>query len=137
MEVETVQEGKIEVFGKVPVKILEDTRVTHNELKVYTALVAYQGKNKSCYPRLQTISNRTKIHVRAVRRAVLGLIEKGWVTKVRRFGASNVYKCTVNNNIPMPEVNGRIIHCKQLDNSGAGKAVRKLMRTVNVPISGH
>ena len=136
MEQQEPKENKISkkfgIFGCVPIKILEDSRITFNQLKVYIALMAYQGVKESCYPSTNKIACRTKINERAVRRAILGLIKNGWIIRLRRIGMSNIYKCLLNNDIPKANISGRVIHCKQIDNSKQSVAVRELIRTVNV-----
>ncbi len=128
---------KLGIFGCVPIKILEDYRITYNQLKVYIALMAYQGVKDSCYPSTYKISCRTKINERSVRRAILNLIKNKWIERTRRFGMTNIYKCLLNSDIPAQNINGRIIHCKQIDNTRENVAVRRLLRTVNVHNDGH
>jgi DNA-binding MarR family transcriptional regulator len=58
----------------------------------------------TCYPGIETLAERTGYSEVTVSRAIKKLVEKGLVTKHRRFNTSNFYKV----NIPEKEKHTRV-----------------------------
>jgi hypothetical protein len=86
---------RLGVFGAVPMGMLQDKAVKPNSLKVYIALSSFQGTNDSCFPGLEKIAERAGIEsIPATSQAIHGLVETGWVEKIRRGkGLTNEYRC--------------------------------------------
>lgn len=81
------------IFGQTPIELLKEEWLTFNTLKVYIALVAYQGPNKQSFPSREEIADRAAMKPDKVSSALTTLVKNGWVARKRRMNASNIYKC--------------------------------------------
>jgi hypothetical protein len=86
---------RLGIFGAVPMGLLQDKTVKPNGIKAYIALSSFQGTNESCFPGLEKIAERAGIDsVPATSEAIRGLVQAGWVEKIRRGkGLTNEYRC--------------------------------------------
>lgn len=66
-----------------------------SELLVFTALASYWN-GKPVYPKIKTLSDNTALSDKAVRTALNGLLEKGYIIKSKRGKNANVYNINVN-----------------------------------------
>lgn len=66
-----------------------------SELLVFTTLATYWN-GKPVYPRISTLSENTTLSEKAVRTAINGLIQKGYLIKSKRGRNANVYNINVN-----------------------------------------
>lgn len=84
----------MDVFGMIPVKFLQDKRMTHNDLKVYAALSSFQGKKENSFPKRSNIAERAGIKEYAVSHSLQHLEVCGWIEKKKKgYGQGNIYKC--------------------------------------------
>lgn len=88
----------------VPVKFLQDKRMSHNDLKVYCAISSFQGDKGQAFPCQDKIIERSGIKQDAVTKSTKHLSECGWIEVVRRGrGLTNIYKCLTIETIPERE----------------------------------
>lgn len=73
-----------------------------SELLVFTALASYWN-GKPVYPCINTLSENTALSEKAVRTAINGLIEKGYIIKSKRGKNANVYNININKVISTTE----------------------------------
>lgn len=86
---------KYGVFGACPISILQDERITPNALRVYIALMSYQGTEDECFPTREKIAVRAGLNfAEKVSHALRILKDTGWVVVIQRGKKqSNVYRC--------------------------------------------
>ena len=81
------------LFGRVPVKLLLDRRVTWRDKAIYAAISSFAGNKESCFPSLRAIRERCGIAEETISRSTKHLEQAGWLGKVHRGkGISNVYR---------------------------------------------
>lgn len=94
------EKSRIGVWGSVPIALFHDKKdekgkrsnqVNRNEIIAYAVLSSFQGTNANCFPGIPMISARANMSTGAIKKAIAGLIKKGWVERRKRFGKSNVY----------------------------------------------
>ena len=88
----------INIFSIVPIEVLQDKRLTKNQLKVLIALFSFRGKNTDLvYPSREKISERCGIRTTTISLITTELSELGWVKKTGKGGFSKAtrYKLTV------------------------------------------
>jgi DNA-binding transcriptional MocR family regulator len=56
------------------------------ELQAYAALASYDWDGRGCWASLETLAADMGCSIDTVERAIAGLVEKGWVKKIRRGG---------------------------------------------------
>lgn len=66
-----------------------------SELLVFTALSSYWN-GRPVYPKITTLSENTALSDKAVRTALNGLLEKGYIIKSKRGKNANIYNLNVN-----------------------------------------
>ena len=66
-----------------------------SELLVFTALASYWN-GKPVYPKIKTLEDNTALSDKAVRTALNGLIDKGYILKSKRGKNANVYNINVS-----------------------------------------
>jgi len=83
---------EVEIYGKLPIKIILDKRMTLNDLRVISALSSFQGGKKNCFPSLRAISERSGVHSRHISKHTKRLERFGYL-KITRRGKriSNLY----------------------------------------------
>ena len=50
--------GRIGVFGAVPIALLQDDRVNERCIRIYCALMSYEGTDDESYPSIEKIAER-------------------------------------------------------------------------------
>jgi hypothetical protein len=80
----------IGIFGLCPIAVLPHLK--HNELRTYIALSSFQGNHDSAFPGLDLVANRAGILKSEASKAISSLVKAGYVTRVRRYGKSNIYQ---------------------------------------------
>lgn len=83
----------VEIFGQVPIQIMRQKWLTFNTLRVYIALISFQGGGKTCFPSREEIGERAGISESKVSNAIKILRDKKWVRVKRRMNSSNIYSC--------------------------------------------
>lgn len=76
---------------KVPVSIdlIEDTRLSSNELRFYLLLMGYARSRNTCFPARETMANILKVSIRTIDRYKIRLKELGllkWTQWIRADG---------------------------------------------------
>jgi hypothetical protein len=86
---------KYGIFGACPISILQDERITPNALRVYIALMSYQGTEDECFPTREKIAVRAGLNfAEKVSHALRILKDTGWVVVIQRGKKqSNIYRC--------------------------------------------
>jgi DNA-binding transcriptional ArsR family regulator len=74
---------KYNIFGKIPIRVSKDKRLTLNDIRVYGALSSFQGNNDSCFPSLDKISERSGVHKSHISKHTRRLEECGYILKIR------------------------------------------------------
>jgi len=93
----------------VPKVVLYDPLLSEKELSVYVTLISRDWtQSRQCFPSVATISKESGVSRSSVKRALSGLIEKGFLTKEKRMkesGAvdSNLYTLKRIDDIYCPE----------------------------------
>ena len=76
----------------------DDEELNATETLIYQVLCRYQGKHIDCFPSHKTIAKQSKRSVSTVKRALLALERRGYISKIpqkRPDGgkSSNRYQC--------------------------------------------
>lgn len=90
--------NEINIFSIVPIEVIQDQRLTKNQLKVLIALFSFRGKNTNLvYPSREKISERCGIRPTTISLITTELSELGWLKKTGKGGFSKAtrYKLTV------------------------------------------
>jgi hypothetical protein len=80
----------IGIYGLCPISVLPHLK--HNELRAYIALSSFQGNHDSAFPGLDLVAKRAGILKSEASKAISSLVKAGYVTRVRRYGKSNIYQ---------------------------------------------
>jgi DNA-binding MarR family transcriptional regulator len=72
------------IYGKTPINLLNDTRISFNDLRVYVALASFQGKNPDCNSSQKKISERSGVFVSHISKHTKRLQRYGWLEIKRR-----------------------------------------------------
>jgi hypothetical protein len=75
---------KKDIFGKMPLRVLTDNRLSRNDLKIYGALASFQGNNENCFPTCEKIAERSGVHISRIYKHTRRLEDFGHLTKTRR-----------------------------------------------------
>ena len=95
-----------DIYGILPVGLMQDPKATVNWFRVYAAIQSFQGTNDEAYPSLLKIAKRAfpapkdsenagawKGRINATSKAIQGLASAGWIARKRRRNSSNIYRC--------------------------------------------
>ena len=85
------------IWGIVPLNLLHEKSLTLHMLRVYIALMSFQGNNEHCWPKREAIAERANLDVGYVSKAITKLVEIGWLQKTSRQNESksNVYQVLI------------------------------------------
>ena len=94
-------------FAKIPEDLLCDAEISSTAVRIYGVLQRYAGKNGTAFPGREELADRLGVHVNTVKRALVELVDSGWIERTRR-PCSNVWDTAVRV-VPDPEarVQGR------------------------------
>ncbi len=86
----------INIFSVVPIDVIQDQRLTKNQLKVLIALLSYRGKNTNLvYPSREKLSERCGIRATTISLITTELSELGWLKKTGKGGFSKATRYTL------------------------------------------
>lgn len=86
----------INIFSVVPIEVIQDQRLTKNQLKVLIALLSYRGKNTNLvYPSREKLSERCGIRPTTISLITTELSELGWLKKTGKGGFSKATRYTL------------------------------------------
>lgn len=100
---------KLGMFGACPISLLQDKKVKPNAVKVFIALMSFEGTGVESYPSREKIAERAGLSTpEKVSNAIHNLVETGWVNVIQRGKQqSNIYQCIIQGDVPesvtMPE----------------------------------
>jgi hypothetical protein len=76
-------------FAQVPIQVIQDSRLTLEQLRVLIALLSFGSKDGgSVWPKRALIAERTGMHPTNISAATSALVKLGWLEKVGRGGFS-------------------------------------------------
>ena len=76
-------------FAQVPIQVIQDSRLTLEQLRVLIALLSFGSKDGgSVWPKRALIAERTGMHPANISAATSALVKLGWLEKVGRGGFS-------------------------------------------------
>jgi hypothetical protein len=76
-------------FAQVPIQVIQDKRLTFEQMRVLIALFSFGNKDGgTVWPKRSLISERTGIHPSNISAATSALVRLGWLEKVGRGGFS-------------------------------------------------
>ena len=76
-------------FAQVPIQVIQDSRLTLEQLRVLIALLSFGSKDGgSVWPKRALIAERTGMHPANISAATSALVKLGWLEKVGRDGFS-------------------------------------------------
>lgn len=76
-------------FAQVPIQVIQDSRLTLEQLRVLIALLSFGSKyGGSVWPKRALIAERTGMHPANISAATSALVKLGWLEKVGRGGFS-------------------------------------------------
>jgi hypothetical protein len=73
-------------FSIIPARAMDDRRLSKPCLVVLAAIGTYGDKNGWCHPSQSTLAARLGVTRQAVGKAIAGLVELGYLEKLRQFG---------------------------------------------------
>ena len=93
---------KLGIFGGCPISLLQDKSVKPNAVKVFIALMSFEGTGVESYPSREQIAERAGLSTpEKVSNAIQNLVETGWVNVIRRGKKqSNIYQCIIQGDMP-------------------------------------
>ena len=76
-------------FAQVPIQVIQDSRLTLEQLRVLIALLSFGNKHGgSVWPKRALIAERTGMHPANISAATSALVKLGWIEKVGKGGFS-------------------------------------------------
>ncbi len=76
-------------FAQVPIQVIQDSRLTLEQLRVLIALLSFGNKDGgSVWPKRALIAERTGMHPANISAATSALVKLGWLEKVGKGGFS-------------------------------------------------
>lgn len=93
---------KLGIFGGCPISLLQDKSVKPNAVKVFIALMSFEGTGVESYPSREQIAERAGLSTpEKVSNAIQNLVETGWVNVIQRGKKqSNIYQCIIQGDMP-------------------------------------
>ena len=83
-------------FAQVPIQVIQDSRLTLEQLRVLIALLSFGNKNGgSVWPKRALIAERTGMHPANISAATSALVKLGWLEKVGKGGFSKSTRYTL------------------------------------------
>lgn len=79
-------------FLQIPIQLIEDDNISHDEEKIFALIRYYDCTNKHCYASNAHIGRVLKLHENSVSRAIANLIQSKYVIKVSFDGRRRVLK---------------------------------------------
>jgi DNA-binding FadR family transcriptional regulator len=73
-------------FAQLPDELVTDTRLSSHAVRVWARLDKYAGKNGRAFPSRQTLADDLGLSVTTVKRALIELVETGWITRNKAAG---------------------------------------------------
>ncbi|MFN5744632.1 MAG: helix-turn-helix domain-containing protein [Methylococcaceae bacterium] len=83
-------------FAQVPIQVIQDSRLTLEQLRVLIALLSFGNKDGgSVWPKRALIAERTGMHPANISAATTALVKLGWLEKVGKGGFSKSTRYTL------------------------------------------
>ena len=81
-----------EKFVIIPTEMIEDSRLTSTDIRVYAALKSFMDKDtKRCYPTRDKLGEKAKIGGRSITACTTRLSKSGYIKITPQFNSSNIY----------------------------------------------
>lgn len=82
-----------DLFARLPLELINDSRLKGSDLLTYMALASFAGFiDKKAWPSLTSIAERARLSRRSIAPAIRLLESTGWVAAIRRKGRPTVYR---------------------------------------------
>lgn len=84
------------LFAMVPVEVIQDKRLTLEQIRVLIALLSFRNKSgDTVWPSRAVIAERTGMHTANISSATSALVELGWLEKEGKGGHSKATRYTI------------------------------------------
>ncbi len=84
------------LFALVPVEVIQDRRLTLEQMRVLIALLSFRNKaGDTVWPSREAIAERTGMHPANISKATSALVQLGWLEKDGKGGYSKATRYTI------------------------------------------